>query len=92
MCGRDRIVTDAQALYDAFQVEVELDAGRIARYNAAPAADQLVILDEVGRRVARWQHWGLIPHWAKDRAIGHRSVNARDEEPGLIEAVGAPLP
>ena len=79
MCGRYKIVTDAQALYDAFQVEAELGGAALARYNAAPATEQLVILEEDGQRVARWHHWGLIPHWAKDKAIGYKTINARGE-------------
>jgi putative SOS response-associated peptidase YedK len=79
VCGRYNIVTDAQALYDAFQVEGELAGGRLARYNAAPATEQLVILNEGGHRVSRWHHWGLIPHWAKDKAIGYKTINARGE-------------
>ena len=79
MCGRYNIITDAQALYDAYQVEAELADGRLARYNVAPATDQLVIVAEDGRRAARWHRWGLIPHWAKDQAIGYKTINARGE-------------
>ena len=79
MCGRYNIITDAQALYDAYQVEAELADGRLARYNVAPATDQLVIVAEGGRRTARWHRWGLIPHWAKDAAIGYKTINARGE-------------
>ena len=89
MCGRYKIVTDAQALYDAFQVEAELVAAPLARYNVAPATDQLVILNEDGRRVARWHHWGLIPHWAKDQAIGYRTIQARGESVALKPAFRA---
>jgi len=79
MCGRYNIITDAQALYDAYQVEAELAGGRLARYNVAPATDQLVILCEDGRRAARWHRWGLIPRWAKDPAIAYKTINARGE-------------
>ena len=79
MCGRYKIVTDAQALYDAFQVDAGLNAAPLARYNVAPATDQLVILNEDGRRVARWHRWGLIPYWAKDKSIAYRTINARGE-------------
>ncbi len=79
MCGRYNIITDAQALYDAYQVEAELAEGRLARYNVAPATDQLVIVAEGGRPAVRWHRWGLIPHWAKDAAIGYRTINARGE-------------
>ena len=79
MCGRYNIITDAQALYDAYQVEADLADGRLARYNVAPATDQLVIVGEGGRRAARWHRWGLIPHWAKDSAMGVKMINARGE-------------
>ncbi|MEK7438455.1 MAG: SOS response-associated peptidase [Pseudomonadota bacterium] len=79
MCGRYQIVTDAQALYDAFQVGSELGATPLARYNVAPATEQLVILSEAGQRAARWHRWGLIPHWAKDKSIGYKTINARGE-------------
>jgi putative SOS response-associated peptidase YedK len=79
MCGRYNIITDAQALYDAFQLETELDAAPLARYNVAPATEQLVITSEDGQRQARWHHWGLIPHWAKDKSIGYKTINARGE-------------
>ena len=89
MCGRYQIVTNAQALYDAFQVEVELDGASLTRYNVAPATDQLVILSEGGRGVARWHHWGLIPNWAKDKTIGYRTINARGESVAVKPAFRA---
>ena len=79
MCGRYNIITDAQALYDAYQVDAGLVEGQLARYNAAPGTEQLVIVAEAGRRAARWHRWGLIPHWAKDAAIGYKTINARGE-------------
>lgn len=91
MCGRYKIVTDAQALYDAFQVQAELEAAPLARYNVAPATDQLVILCEAGRRVARWHRWGLIPSWAKDKAIGYKTINARGESVAAKPAFRAAL-
>ncbi len=79
MCGRYNIITDAQALYDAYQVEAELGGAALARYNAAPATEQLVIVGEGGKRAARWHRWGLIPHWAKDQTIGYKTINARGD-------------
>ena len=79
MCGRYNIITDAKALYDAYQVEAELAEGRLARYNVAPATEQLVILSEGWHKVARWHRWGLIPRWAKDPAIAYKTINARGE-------------
>src|SRR5256885_565158 len=36
-----------------------------------------------GLRVARAHRWGLVPHWAKDPAIGNKLANARGES--LVE-------
>jgi putative SOS response-associated peptidase YedK len=91
MCGRYNIITDAQALYDAYQVEADLGAEGLARYNAAPGTEQLVILGEGGHRVARWHRWGLIPHWAKDPAIGYKTINARGESVAVKPAFRAAL-
>ena len=79
MCGRYNIITDAKALYDAYRIEAGLGEAKLERYNVAPATDQLVILDEGGRRVARHYRWGLIPPWAKDKSIGYKTINARGE-------------
>ena len=91
MCGRYNIITDAQALYDAYQVEADLDGGRLARYNVAPATEQLVIIAEGAGRAARWHRWGLIPHWAKDQAIGYKTINARGESAAAKPAFRAAL-
>ncbi len=32
-----------------------------------------------GQRVLSGMHWGLIPHWAKDKKIGYKTINARAE-------------
>ncbi|MEK7361342.1 MAG: SOS response-associated peptidase [Pseudomonadota bacterium] len=91
MCGRYNIITDAQALYDAYQVDAGLVEGRLARYNVAPATDQLVILCEDGRRAARWHRWGLIPNWAKDQSIAYKTINARGESVAAKPAFRAAL-
>ena len=36
-------------------------------------------LDAAGRRVLTLQRRGLVPSWARDRAIGNRLINARSE-------------
>ena len=35
--------------------------------------------DEPAERQLRVVRWGLVPYWAKDRAIGSRMINARAE-------------
>ncbi len=39
----------------------------------------MVIVERDGQREALPMHWGLIPSWAKDPAIGNRMINARVE-------------
>ena len=48
------------------------------RYNVAPT-QQVPILLRDGPRVVRDMRWGLVPHWAKDRSIGNKMINARAE-------------
>jgi putative SOS response-associated peptidase YedK len=52
-----------------------------ARYNLAPTQDALVLRrnPETGERSLDPIRWGLIPHWAKDPAIGNKLINARAE-------------
>ena len=77
--------------YEASQVEAELDAAPLARYNVAPATDQLVIPEDGGHRVARWHRWGLVPHWTKDQTIGYKTINARGESVAVKPAFSAAL-
>ncbi len=52
-----------------------------ARYNVAPTQEAPVIRrnPETGERSLDLLHWGLIPHWAKDPAVGAKLINARAE-------------
>ena len=79
MCGRYTLRKPPREIADAFDVpEVpELPA----RYNIAPTQPVPVVrLDpDRGRREIELLHWGLIPSWADDPAIGNRMINARAE-------------
>ena len=77
MCGRFTIT-----LEPAF-FQQELDLGKVPsewtpRYNTTPSQDIPVITSPAARDVVILR-WGLIPHWAKDPAIGSRMINARSE-------------
>ncbi|MGH6960565.1 MAG: SOS response-associated peptidase, partial [Dongiaceae bacterium] len=49
-------------------------------YNAAPSQNLPVVrLDRDGRRELALLRWGLIPSWARDPAIGYRTINAKAE-------------
>lgn len=52
-------------------------------YNIAPTQNILAVRRAGDHREAVLLRWGLIPHWAKDKAIGARMINARAE--GIAE-------
>ncbi len=78
MCGRYELHTNPAALALAFGVPFPVDLK--ARYNVAPSQDLPVVrLDREGNRELAAMRWGLIPHWAKDKSIGYKTINARAE-------------
>jgi putative SOS response-associated peptidase YedK len=85
MCGRYRLSTHPHALYEQFALELENPDEREVppRYNIAPTQPVLAVRQRPdGRRELALLHWGLIPGWAKDPAIGNRMINARAETVG----------
>jgi len=79
MCGRfvQRPVFDADqlGLPDLAPDLFELPES----FNLAPTQRASVILDRgIGRQVTR-MGWGLLPSWAKDKALQGRAINARIE-------------
>ena len=85
MCGRYSLTTEADVITERFVGQSTSEArlpARGARYNVAPSQPVwAVVHDEEPRIVAL--HWGLIPSWAKDKAMGTRMINARSE--GIAE-------
>ena len=77
MCGRYNLITDAQAFVDFFALSNTLPMP--PRYNIAPSQNIPVVRLVENRREAGLLHWGLIPHWAKDRKMAYRMINARAE-------------
>lgn len=77
MCGRlvrDENFDPAQLGFAGFS-----ETAFTPRYNIAPTQLDLIgRVDEDGRRLVP-SFWGLIPTWAKERAIGGRLFNARAE-------------
>ena len=77
MCGRYNLISNLTVLGERFQ----FDATQLtleAAYNVAPTQNVLTVIGSDSRR-AGFMRWGLIPFWAKDRAIGSRMINARAE-------------
>jgi len=88
MCGRITLTSSGSELASAFELETAFETalGRAAekalepRYNIAPSQDVAAVrVDRDGRRELTFERWGLVPHWAKDPAIGNRMINARSE-------------
>ena len=82
MCGRYNIVTDAEALVDAFDILVnefgENQPGA-ARYNIPPTSTVPIVREHQQRRTLSPAHWGLLPHWARDKKLAFKTFNARSE-------------
>ena len=78
MCGRFSLDADYRQIKSQFKLDELADIE--PHYNIAPSEDILAVtIDEEGKRVGRFLHWGLIPFWAKDKKIGNRMINARAE-------------
>ena len=86
MCGRFTLTADAETLQQTFNLAAApQDLG--PRYNIAPTQPVTVVVNQIGSRTeSRTEsrrldafRWGLIPAWAKDKAIGNRMINARGE-------------
>jgi len=86
VCGRFVAATPPAALAETFEVdEVKLADDAAAgeggpNYNVAPTNDVVAVaVSKDGHRQLGTFHWGLVPSWAKDPAIGNRMINLRDD-------------
>jgi putative SOS response-associated peptidase YedK len=78
MCGRYALKASPAEIVASFDLAECADFS--PRYNIPPGTDIPVIrLSPEGRRVLHLLRWGLIPHWARDAAIGAKLNNARGE-------------
>lgn len=80
MCGRFLRRTPAKEIERIFRTAgAPPDAP--PRFNLAPASPVLCVRFNPadGLRHLGLLHWGLIPLWAKERAIGTKLINARSE-------------
>ena len=79
MCGRYAFFSPAEAVKRTFALDDV--PGLEPRYNISPTQSvPAVRAGEEGTRAFALLHWGLVPKWAKERAIGNRMINARSEE------------
>ena len=79
MCGRFSFHSPHELVRQLFGID--LDAADLPpRWNIAPASEIAAVRATAqGQRELTRLHWGLVPAWARDRAIGSRLVNARVE-------------
>jgi len=78
MCGRYTLRTPTNVLAERFEIE-ESPSSLIPSYNIAPTQEIAAVVEEDDKRKLEMFHWGLIPSWAKDPAIGNKMINARAE-------------
>jgi putative SOS response-associated peptidase YedK len=90
MCGRYARFTPAEIYARIF--DAAGDPGIEPSYNVAPSQPVLAARSAgEGRRELVALRWGLVPFWAKDPAIGYRTVNARAETVAVKPAFRAAL-
>jgi len=79
MCGRYSLTVDKKKLLGEFGFQAEHLKSFAPRYNIAPSQPVLALTTQEAKPKLELCHWGLIPSWAKDPAIGARMINARKE-------------
>jgi len=83
MCGRYVLTTPGEVLAQIFDTPPppeELSEALVPRYNIAPTQRVPIVRQTAeGPRELALASWGLVPHWAKDPAIGAKMINARAE-------------
>jgi putative SOS response-associated peptidase YedK len=78
MCGRYTLRTPVAVLAEGFEIE-DYPSSLPPNYNVAPTQEVAAVVEEDDKRKLEMFHWGLIPSWAKDPAIGNKMINARAE-------------
>jgi putative SOS response-associated peptidase YedK len=78
MCGRYTLRTPVDSLVGTFEIE-EYPSSITPNYNVAPTQEVAAVVEDDDKRKLEMFHWGLIPSWAKDPAIGNKMINARAE-------------
>ena len=77
MCGRFVRHSSMDLIEKTFKVDAA-DMDFAANYNVAPTQQVLAITGDPHKDLVQF-YWGLVPFWAKDKAIGARMINARSE-------------
>ena len=78
MCGRFVGYRPVEVLREHFPIDRTV-AEVTANYNVAPSQEVLAVIRREDTNWLERLHWGLVPFWAKDTAIGNRLINALAE-------------
>ncbi|WP_201351885.1 SOS response-associated peptidase [Hydrogenimonas urashimensis] len=84
MCGRvdihdlEPVKEDVKKYYEG-NVEDYIVYNTLG-YNIPPSTDLPVWHEHGGKGILESMHWGLIPHWAKERSTKYSMINARAED------------
>ena len=79
MCGRKTLTKDTQAIIEELLIdEWDQKDEYSPSYNIAPTKNSPILIYNNKRKIEHMR-WGLIPSWAKDKAIGAKMINARGE-------------
>jgi putative SOS response-associated peptidase YedK len=89
MCGRFTLATPGQTIAEAFELQSAPELK--PRYNISPTQGVAAIRAAGAGRELVTLHWGLIPSWSKDAAIGARMINARGETAAEKPSFRAPF-
>jgi putative SOS response-associated peptidase YedK len=87
MCGRFACAISDRVLREQFGLAAS--ASLPTRYNIAPSQPIGAVRGEEAARSLDLMFWGLVPHWAKDKKIGNRPINARAETVAEKPAFGS---
>jgi len=78
MCGRFTLHDPSKILAETFSLRDT--PAYPSRFNVAPSQEIAIIRQNAaGENTLDFLRWGLVPHWAKDKAIGYKMINARSE-------------
>jgi hypothetical protein len=73
MCGRFLVFSNLEQFQQHFPIEKALSEVT-PNFNVAPTQEILTIFRQNGLNLLEKLHWGLVPHWTKDRPTFYKSI------------------
>ena len=79
MCGRYTLAAGPEYIADYFQLDGPTPEFKPC-WNITPGGDIPVICQAPNNgRTCSLMHWGLIPHWTRERNAKYKMINAKAE-------------